>query len=72
MNLRLVQAVGRAAAAVGLISGPMLEWIVTLQGSICVSADRARERLGWRPRFDSAGALLEFARRGGARKDTRG
>jgi hypothetical protein len=39
------------------------DWVdVATRGSILVSADRAKERLGWKPRFDSAGALLEFAR----------
>ena len=62
VNLRLIRAVARAAGAVGLISKPTLEWLQALQGSICVSSDRAREHLGWHPRFDSAGAILEFAK----------
>jgi nucleoside-diphosphate-sugar epimerase len=38
---------------------------VATRGSILVSANKAKVELGWKPRFDSAGALLEFARQKG-------
>jgi nucleoside-diphosphate-sugar epimerase len=47
--------------ALRLRPAPAVEWIeVGVSGPILISTDRARERLGWRPRFDSAGALRKY------------
>jgi len=63
LNRRLVSFVVRAGAALGFVPRGMRDWVdVATRGSILVSARTAREQLGWQPRFDSAGALLEFAR----------
>ena len=63
LNRRLVSFFVRVGAALGLFPQGMRDWVdVATKGSILVSARAAREQLGWRPRFDSAGALLEFAR----------
>lgn len=45
------------------MSPQTIEWItVGASGSILVSTEKAKRKLGWKPRFDAAGALLEFAR----------
>jgi UDP-glucose 4-epimerase len=62
----LVSFVVRMAAAFGLVPQGIRDWVdVATRGSILVSADLAKEQLGWRPRFDSVGALCEFARQRG-------
>jgi UDP-glucose 4-epimerase len=59
----LVSLLVKMAESLGLVPQGIRDWVdVATRGSILVSADRAKERLGWKPRFDSAGALLEFAR----------
>ena len=66
LNHGLVSFVVRIAAALGLVPPGIRDWVdVATRGSILVSSDLAKERLGWRPRFDSAGALCEFARQRG-------
>ncbi len=51
----------RAAVALRLQPRGSLEWLETgTADAVLVSAQRARERLGWQPRFDSAGALRKF------------
>jgi len=56
----------KLAAALGFVAQGMRDWVdVAPRGSILVSTDRAKEQLGWRPRFDSSGALLEFAKQRG-------
>jgi UDP-glucose 4-epimerase len=53
----------RLARYFKLISPHTIEWInVGTSGSILVSSEKAKRKLGWKPRFDDAGALLEFAR----------
>jgi len=66
LNQELVSLFVRIAAALGFEPQGMRDWVdVATRGSILVSADLAKEQLGWRPRFDSAGALCEFARQRG-------
>ncbi|MDD5224922.1 MAG: NAD-dependent epimerase/dehydratase family protein [bacterium] len=61
----------RAAARLGLLSREQFEWVESgTRGSITVSTEKARKTLGWQPRFDSAGAVLEFVRQS-AKIDTR-
>jgi UDP-glucose 4-epimerase len=63
LNQGLVSIVVRIAAALGLVPLGMRDWVdVATRGAILVSADLAEKQLGWKPRFDSAGALCEFAR----------
>jgi UDP-glucose 4-epimerase len=63
LNQGLVSFLVRMAIALGFAPQGLRDWVdVATRGSILVSADLAKERLGWRPRFDSAGALCEFAR----------
>jgi len=53
----------RIARTLGIIGKGELEWMeVAVTHSLCVSAEKAKEKLGWKPRFDGAGAYLEFAR----------
>ncbi len=62
----VVSLLVRMAAALGFVPQGIRDWVdVATRGSILVSADRAKEQLGWKPRFDSSGALLEFARERG-------
>jgi UDP-glucose 4-epimerase len=66
LNQGLVSLAVRIAAALGLAPPGMRDWVdVATKGSILVSADSAKAQLGWKPRFDSAGALCEFARQRG-------
>lgn len=52
----------RGGHALGLISEADLHWTrAMVGGAIIVSAARAREQLGWRPRHDATSALLAFA-----------
>ena len=47
----------------GALSQGEWEWLYTgCCGSLNVSAGKAKEQLGWTPRFDSAGAVREHAR----------
>ena len=63
LNQGLVSLFVRMAAALGFVPRGMRDWVdVATRGSILVSANLAKERLGWKPRFDSAGTLLEFAK----------
>jgi UDP-glucose 4-epimerase len=63
LNQGLVSFAVRVAAALGLAPPGMRDWVdVPTRGSILVSANKAKVELGWKPRFDSAGALLEFAK----------
>ena len=63
LNQGLVSFLVRMAIAVGFAPQGLRDWVdVGTRGSILVSADLAKEQLGWRPRFDSAGALCEFVR----------
>jgi len=53
----------RASNALGLLPQAYLDWArAIVGGAINVSGDRARERLGWQPRYDAAGTALAFAR----------
>jgi UDP-glucose 4-epimerase len=64
LNQGLVSFVVRIAAALGLVPPGIRDWVdVATRGAVLVSADLAKEQLGWKPRFDSAGTLCEFARR---------
>lgn len=55
-------AFARLGRASGLLSQAYFEWARAITaGPIVVSAQRARERLGWRPRLDAVGTLMEFA-----------
>lgn len=66
LNQGLVSSAVRIAAALGLAPPGMRDWVdVATRGSILVSANKAKVELGWKPRFDSAGALCEFARQKG-------
>ncbi len=66
LNHRLVSLFVRMAAALGFVPQGLRDWVdVATQGSILVSADLAKEQLGWKPRFDSTGALCEFAKQKG-------
>jgi UDP-glucose 4-epimerase len=66
LNQGLVSFLVRMAIALGFAPQGLRDWVdVATRGSILVSADLAKEQLGWRPRFDSAGALREFARQRG-------
>jgi UDP-glucose 4-epimerase len=72
LNQGLVSLFLRVAAALGLVPQGMRDWVdVATRGSILVSADLAKEQLGWRPRFDSAGTLCEFAKRRGILSEKR-
>jgi UDP-glucose 4-epimerase len=62
-NQGVVSLFVRMAASLGLVPQGIRDWVdVATRGSILVSADRAKEQMGWKPRFNSAGALVEFDR----------
>jgi UDP-glucose 4-epimerase len=51
----------KMGVAAGLLPKGMLEWVtVGMNGSILVSADRARMRLGWSPKFNCAETLVKY------------
>lgn len=51
----------RLAARLGLLSPGMLEWLrVPSNHSILVNAEKAKARLGWRPRHTAAQALIRY------------
>jgi len=55
--------IARTLYALGLLPQSDIEWTKALVGgAICATSDRARERLGWRPRYDATGTVLAFAR----------
>lgn len=55
--------IARTAYALGLLPQSDLEWTKALVGgAINASSARARERLGWQPRYDATGTVLAFAR----------
>jgi len=63
LNLRWTLWCVRAAAALGLVSSGVVQWLKAIErGPINVSADRAKKRLGWQPKFDSTQTLTEFAK----------
>jgi UDP-glucose 4-epimerase len=59
----LFLALARVGAALGLVSQADREWAgVMVGGAIVSSSARARDRLGWRPRYDASQTALAFAR----------
>ena len=59
-----VRPLVRLATRLGLLSPGVLGWLEAIaNGPINASAERARQRLGWTPRFDSEGTLMEYVRR---------
>ena len=66
LNPKLISPILKIAASLRLLQEGSLDWVgVATKGSIVVSAEKARERLGWEPRFDTPGTLLEFVRQHG-------
>jgi len=58
---RLAVGLARLSWRLGLQAREAVDWIETgASASILMSADHARECLGWQPRFDSAGALRKY------------
>jgi len=63
LNHKFVTVSLKIAHFLGMLSKPSLEWItVGLRGPITVSAQKAQERLSWKPRFSTKEALLEYYR----------
>lgn len=63
LPLNLVMPWFQFAAHLRLISPQTMEWIKYLfSGSILTSSEKAKQKLGWKPRFDTSGALLEFTK----------
>jgi UDP-glucose 4-epimerase len=59
----LFLALVRAGNALGLVPQADLDWArAMVGGAINASSARAREQLGWRPRYAAAGTALAFAR----------
>jgi UDP-glucose 4-epimerase len=56
-------AVGLGAALAGRLSflSPQLEWAAALRTPVLMDTAKAREELGWEPRFDAAETLLQTA-----------
>jgi len=55
-------AIAHLARASRLLSQGHFDWARAIAaGPVVVSARRARERLGWKPRLDAVGTLMEFA-----------
>jgi nucleoside-diphosphate-sugar epimerase len=65
-NPTLAIAMLKIGSFFGKVPEGTIEWAKTgLSGSINVSAERARERLGWKPRFDSSETLVEYLKHAG-------
>jgi UDP-glucose 4-epimerase len=61
LNRRWAVRLFRLACALGLRPRAAVEWVETAaSASVLVSAERARQRLGWQPRFDSAATLRKY------------
>jgi nucleoside-diphosphate-sugar epimerase len=56
-------ALGLGTAVAGRLSfiSPQLEWATALTTPVLMDTTKARERLGWTPRFDAAETLLQTA-----------
>jgi UDP-glucose 4-epimerase len=57
------QALGVGSAVAGRLAfiNPQLEWATALAIPVLMDTTKAREQLGWRPRFDAAETLLQTA-----------
>jgi UDP-glucose 4-epimerase len=63
LNHRLAVRVAKALRRLGLVSPGELEWLdVGFRASILISNEKAKQKLGWRPRYDSVGAVQEMGR----------
>jgi len=63
LPLRLILPPLRIGQRLGIVTREQYEWVEWgNRGSITVSTEKARKVLGWKPRFDTAGAVLEFVR----------
>lgn len=61
LNHGAAAAMYRAGGALGLFPAGMVEWInFAAKYSITVSSEKAKKKIGWKPKFDAAGAYLEF------------
>jgi len=61
IDRRWLLPIGAAACALHILPQTALEWLRTgAAGSILVSAERARARLGWRPRYTGAEVLIQY------------
>ena len=61
LNRRWAVRLFRLACALGLRPRAAVDWVETAaSASVLVSAERARQRLGWQPRFDSAATLRKY------------
>ena len=59
----LVLSILRTARTLRLVGDGELEWLkVAAVHPLLVSSKKAKEKLGWKPRYDAAGTLLEFIR----------
>ena len=64
LNHGIAVALYRAGWALGLYPEGAVEWFsIATKYSITVSAEKAKSELGWKPRFDAAGAYVEFLKR---------
>ena len=61
LNHNIAVMLFQSAQVLGLYPAGAVEWIkVATNCSIIVSAEKAKRKLGWEPRYDAAGAYLEF------------
>ena len=61
LKLDWVLPLVKVAAYLRLVAPGHIAWMdIAMRHPINVSAERAKEKLGWQPRFDSSGALREY------------
>lgn len=66
MNHSLSVIVARVLCLLRLIRNSEYQWLsVGFSGSMVVSNEKAKQVLGWKPRYDSASAIVETARQRG-------
>jgi UDP-glucose 4-epimerase len=66
LNYRMVAPLVKLLNRVGVLPQGAREWFeVGFSGPIIVSAEKAKEKLGWKPQYDAAGAIVELGKRTG-------
>jgi UDP-glucose 4-epimerase len=64
VNHELAVAAFQAAGALGLFPVGTLDWVkVAAFNSIHVSSEKAKNKLGWKPKRDAAGAYIDYLKR---------
>ena len=63
LNPKWVLPLGRLAVRMKLLAPGMLEWLeVAVSGPFVIDTEKARNKLGWKPKYDATQTLVKFAR----------